>query len=62
MSCQGTINYMAPEVLQGNKVNFSTDIWSFGCILYEFIFGESLFKSKNYVRLKVLTDLENSII
>ena len=53
---------MAPEILQGGKVSLFSDIWSFGCILYEMYTKESLFKSRNYVRLKVLFGTKNTYI
>ena len=31
----GTQNYMAPEVIQENKVSTATDYWAVGVILYE---------------------------
>ena len=31
----GTIGYMSPETLNETKQEFSTDIWSLGCILHE---------------------------
>ena len=31
----GTILYMAPEIIEGNKYTSKVDIWSLGCILYE---------------------------
>ena len=33
----GTPHYMAPEVFEGNGYSFEVDIWSLGCILYEFL-------------------------
>jgi len=33
----GTSSYMAPEVLQGNCIDFKCDVWGLGCILYELI-------------------------
>lgn len=42
----GTPHYMAPEVFEGNGYSFEVDLWSLGCLLYEFLcyglpFGES---------------------
>lgn len=35
----GTVSYMAPEVLRGNKPSYKSDIWSFGCILQHLLTG-----------------------
>jgi serine/threonine protein kinase len=39
----GTIPYMSPEVIKEEGANFKTDIWSFGCVLYEMITLKALF-------------------
>ena len=31
----GTYGYVAPEIIQNRKYNKKSDIWSFGCIVYE---------------------------
>ena len=31
----GTISYMAPEMIAGEKYNNKIDIWALGCIIYE---------------------------
>jgi serine/threonine protein kinase len=35
----GTVPYMAPEMLEGNKYGTSVDIWSAGVLLYVMIYG-----------------------
>lgn len=35
----------APEIIFGCEFDFAIDIWSFGCILYEIIASDVLFKS-----------------
>lgn len=40
----GTYEYMAPEVIEGNKYNCSVDIWALGILLYECLHGHSPFR------------------
>jgi len=52
-SIVGTFQYMAPEVLQGVEADARSDLFSFGCVLYEMITGRRAFEGKS--QLSVFT-------
>jgi hypothetical protein len=35
----GTVAYMAPEVVRGQRANFASDVWSLGVVIHEIVFG-----------------------
>ena len=39
----GTASYMSPEQARGKPVDKQTDIWAFGCCLYEALTGKRAF-------------------
>jgi len=39
----GTPEYLSPEIVAGTPHNKSTDIWSFGVLIYEFLHGKTPF-------------------
>ncbi|XP_014916362.1 protein kinase C delta type-like [Poecilia latipinna] len=43
----GTPDYIAPEILVGQKYTFSVDWWSFGVLVYEMLIGQSPFHGDN---------------
>jgi serine/threonine protein kinase len=44
---QGTRTYMAPEQIRGHQVDGRADIYSFGCLLYEFFAGAPPFTASS---------------
>jgi eukaryotic-like serine/threonine-protein kinase len=54
-SIVGTFQYLAPELLQGGEADARSDLFSFGCVLYEMITGRRAFEGKS--QLSVFTSI-----
>src|SRR5215467_882475 len=42
----GTAAYMSPEQAKGIEANRASDIWAFGCVLYELLTGRAVFEGE----------------
>ena len=50
-SILGTFQYMAPEQIEGQDADARTDIWAFGCVLYEMLTGRRAFEARSQASL-----------
>ena len=50
-SWQGTVPYMSPEVLRGEPVGYSSDLYSLGVLMFELLTGRMPFQQENIYKL-----------
>ncbi|KAL3275860.1 hypothetical protein HHI36_020601 [Cryptolaemus montrouzieri] len=55
----GTAQYVSPEVLHGEETSYSSDLWAFGCIIYQMISGQTPFRAASeYLIFQKITNLD----
>jgi serine/threonine-protein kinase len=47
----GTAAYMSPEQARGETLDQGTDIWAFGCILFEMLSGNALYAGETFAEI-----------
>ena len=52
-SALGTLEYMAPEQLQGREVDGRTDVFAFGAVVYEMVTGVKAFRGDSALAVTV---------
>jgi 3-phosphoinositide dependent protein kinase-1 len=58
----GTAEFMAPEVITNKEIGIFTDLWSFGCILFQLFMGNSPFRDKTeYLTFQNILNLNYKI-
>jgi serine/threonine-protein kinase len=55
----GTAAYMAPEQARGRAVDKRSDIWAFGCVLYEMLTGKQVFVAGETISDAIAAILKN---
>ncbi|MBO6119463.1 MAG: Stk1 family PASTA domain-containing Ser/Thr kinase [Lachnospiraceae bacterium] len=60
ISVIGTVHYISPEQVRNTKVDYRSDIYSFGCTMYEMITGEVPFEGEAPLDI-IISHLRNNL-
>jgi serine/threonine-protein kinase len=47
----GTLDYLAPELIRGDRATSASDVYAFGCTLYACVAGRTPFAGRSYLEL-----------
>lgn len=50
-AAQGTISHMPPELIREGRMHKSTDVWSYGVLLWEMYSGQRAWSGLSYTQL-----------
>ncbi|KAK9871557.1 hypothetical protein WA026_012938 [Henosepilachna vigintioctopunctata] len=55
----GTAQYVSPEVLHGEETTYASDLWAYGCVIYQMISGQAPFRAATeYSIFQKITNLD----
>ena len=57
----GTLSYMAPEQLRGEPADARTDVYAFGCVLYEMVTGTKVFGDRSPASIRAGGDSPHAL-
>ncbi len=52
----GTLDYVAPEMVNGNQYDSKSDLWAIGVLTYELLVGKAPFETKS--KFETLTNIK----
>lgn len=60
--CTTPVALRAPEIILGGLVSYQIDIWSFGCLIYEFLTGQRLFQVSGWAGIPLSQNNDDHLL